>query len=87
MPGLHESDDIEGSIWWFPCILFGMRGACQVSCVMCRGMAGSAPSRPDNVPATDFDFEAALSKFNKADVQQQNVRPAARCSLFWCKQD
>lgn len=51
---------------------------------MCRGaMPPSAPSRPDNVPVTDFDFEAALSKFNKANVQQENVQVLT----VSCKQD
>lgn len=32
--------------------------------------------RPDNVPAADFDFAAALSKFKKEDVQQETDQGA-----------
>lgn len=33
--------------------------------------------RPADTPKADFDFEEALAKFNKADVQQEQVCPAA----------
>ncbi len=40
----------------------------------CRGPPGelaAAAVRPESVPKADFDFEAALSKFNKADVEKE----------------
>lgn len=36
-----------------------------------------AAVRPVDMPKADFDFEEALAKFNKADLQQEQVtRPA-----------
>lgn len=54
----------------------------------CRGPPGelAAAARPESVPRADFDFEAALSKFNKADVEKETeqVPPSNPRQLMRC---